>query len=179
LLVRAFSAIQLTIDDAAKATAYSSEQTANQEALYKQRQESERQRVEERARYWSEHPAPEPQRSSTNLTGSALDRPAYGQSTTAAFLFSQYATNQINADRQYKGRIFTVSGTIKSITPSDEGIAVELVVPYYAPEVYHIRCIFNDSSRLGQFQAGNPISLMGTVDGIRSYKTLIIKDCHL
>ncbi len=63
--------------------------------------------------------------------------------------------------------------------PSGEGIAVELVVPYYAPEVYYIRCIFNDSSGLGQFQAGNPISLTGTVDGVRSYKTLTIKDCHL
>src|SRR5206468_6299254 len=38
--------------DAAKGDAYSAEQTANQEALYKQRQEAERQRVEERARYW-------------------------------------------------------------------------------------------------------------------------------
>ena len=34
--------------DAAKGNTYSAEQTANQEALYKRRQESERQRVEER-----------------------------------------------------------------------------------------------------------------------------------
>jgi|SRR5437870_7089714 len=50
--------------DAAKGDAYSAEQTANQEALYKQRQESERQRAEERERYWSEHGAPSPQSSS-------------------------------------------------------------------------------------------------------------------
>jgi len=176
--------------DATKAAAYSTERTANQEALYKQRRESERHRVEERARYWREHPTPEPHRESnaigssldrraSSLTGSALDRPAYGQATTAAFLFSQYATNQINADKQYNGRIFTVSGTIKSVTPSGEEIAVELVVPYYAPEVYYIRCNFNNSRGLEQFQAGNPISLTGTVDGVCSYKTLTIKDCHL
>src|SRR5436309_6811247 len=47
--------------DAAKGNTYSAEQTANLEALYKQRQESERQRVEEREKYWSEHPAPQPQ----------------------------------------------------------------------------------------------------------------------
>jgi len=40
--------------DAAKGGAYSAEQTANQEALYKQRQELERKRVEEREKYWSE-----------------------------------------------------------------------------------------------------------------------------
>ena len=34
--------------DAAKATAFSAEQTANQEALYKSRRESERKQVEER-----------------------------------------------------------------------------------------------------------------------------------
>ena len=52
--------------DAAKGDAYSAEQTANQEALYKQRQEAERQRVEERARYWGEHAAPPPQSSSSS-----------------------------------------------------------------------------------------------------------------
>jgi len=112
------------------------------------------------------------------MGGSALDRPAYGQSTNAAFLFSQYATNQINADRQYKGRIFTISGTIRSITSEERGIAVELVVPHYAPEVLFMRCIFNDSRGLEQFQSGNPISLTGTVAGVSGY-TLIIKDCHL
>ena len=44
--------------DAPKAAAYSAEQVANSEAFSKQRQESEQQRVEERKKYWSEHPAP-------------------------------------------------------------------------------------------------------------------------
>jgi hypothetical protein len=168
--------------DDAKAAAYSGEQAANQEALWKQQQESQRKRAEEREKYWSEHPAPEPERPqprSTKLTGSSLDRPAYGQATNADFLFRQYAENQINADRQYKGRIFTISGTIKSITSSEGQVAVELVVPHYAPEVYYMRCIFNDSRGLEQFQSGNPISLTGTVAGVSVYKTLIIKDCHL
>src|SRR6266436_7296691 len=96
--------------DAAKGDTYSAEQTASQDALDKQRKESERQRVEEREKYWSEHATPQPQPqpasqsqqgSSSNMDGSALDRPAYGQATTAEFLVSQYATNQINADRLY------------------------------------------------------------------------------
>jgi hypothetical protein len=62
--------------DAAKAAAYSAEQVANSEAFSKQRQESERQRVEEREKYWNEHPTPEPQRHLAGLTGSALDRDA-------------------------------------------------------------------------------------------------------
>jgi hypothetical protein len=166
--------------DSKAAAAYSAEENQKQVALQQQRKEDENKRTEERHRYWSEHPTPQPQQESPTanaLSGSALDRPAYGQSTTAVFLVSQYATNQINADRLYTGRTFTISGTIKSITSGEE-TAVELVVPSYAPEVHYIRCIFNDSSGLGQFQAGNPISLTGTVDGVRSY-TLIIKDCHL
>ena len=62
--------------DAAKATAFSAEQTANQEALYKSRRESERKQVEEREKYWSEHPTPKPQRQVAGLTGGALDRDA-------------------------------------------------------------------------------------------------------
>jgi DNA segregation ATPase FtsK/SpoIIIE-like protein len=45
--------------DAEKAAAYSAEQTANQQALYKQQKEAERQRNEEREKYWKEHPAPQ------------------------------------------------------------------------------------------------------------------------
>jgi hypothetical protein len=45
--------------DAAKGQAYSAEQTAGQEALYKQQEESEQQRTKERERYWREHPAPQ------------------------------------------------------------------------------------------------------------------------
>jgi hypothetical protein len=61
--------------DAAKATAFSAEQAANQKALYKQRQEAERKQVEEREKYWSEHPTPKPQRQA-GLTGTLLDRDA-------------------------------------------------------------------------------------------------------
>ena len=60
--------------DAAKAAAYSAEQVANGEALSNQIKESERRRVEEREKYWSEHPTPEPQRDKLSTFGSALDR---------------------------------------------------------------------------------------------------------
>jgi putative nucleic acid binding protein len=153
-------------------------QSVEQNKLYlQQRAADEQKRTEERAKYWQQNPTPA-QSDKLNTFGSSLDRRAYNQATTAAFLFSQYATNQINADRQYKGRILTISGTIRSITSGEE-TAVDLVVPYFAPELYYIRCIFNDSRGLGQYQSGNPISVTGTVDGVRSYKTLIIKDCQL
>ena len=61
--------------DAAKATAFSAEQAANQKALNMQRQELEQKQVEERKKYWSEHPTPKPQRQ-TGLAGGALDRDA-------------------------------------------------------------------------------------------------------
>src|SRR5438876_9340051 len=98
--------------DAAKGNTYSAEQTANLEALYKQRQESERQRVEEREKYWSEHATPAPQQqqsqqqpapqspkgSSSGMDGTALDRPASGQSAgqiSPQFLASEYTRSEI------------------------------------------------------------------------------------
>ncbi len=181
--------------DPAKGTTYSSQQAANQEAFQKQEQAAQKKRTEEREKYWRENPTPEPERRSSanatanSLTGTALDRPAYGQSTTAEYMLSRYATNQMAADKEYKGRIFTINGTIKSISSSEKEVAVELVAPstffssrdsYYNLKgaVWYMRCIFSDSSGLEQFQSGNPISLTGTVAGV-SGRTLIIEDCRL
>src|SRR5205814_6771861 len=163
--------------DAQKAAEFTAQTTKEIDQVLKQRHDQAQKRADEQARYWSENPTPA-QSDKLSTFGSSLDRPSYNQATTAAFLFSQYATNQVNADRQYKGRIFTVSGIIKSVTSSGEGTAVELVVPYYAPELWYIRCILNDSNGLEQFQSGGAISLMGTVDGVHGY-ALIVKDCHL
>jgi hypothetical protein len=171
--------------DAAKGEAYSAEQTASQETLYKQRQELERQRVEEREKYWSKQPAPKPQQesSTTNaLNGSSLDRPAYNQSAGSIapqFLVAEYAASEVKADNLYRGRIFTVRGTIKSIFRSGDKVIVELNVPYYrAGTVSWMNCVFNEFSGLGQKTAGNPITLTGRVAGMRG-NALAMEDCHL
>ena len=172
--------------DAAKGAAYSAEQVAHSDAFSEQRQESEQQRVEERKKYWSEHPAPtlqpqpkSQQGSSSNMGGTALDRPAYSQSAgsiTPQFLVAEYAASEIKADNMYRGRIFTVSGTIFR---SGGNIIVELYVPYYrAGTVSWMNCIFIDSSGLGQKTAGNPITLTGRVAGLRG-NALTMEDCHL
>jgi hypothetical protein len=173
--------------DAAKAAAYSSEQTANREAFYKQRQELEQQRVEEREKYWSEHSTPKPERQGQHMTGSALDRPAYsdgssgsrGGSISPQFLVSEYARSEVKADNLYRGRIFTVSGTIKSIFRSGDKVTVELFVPYYrAGTVSWMNCVFTNPSALAQKEAGNPITLTGRVAGMRG-NALTFEDCHL
>ncbi len=177
--------------DAAKAAAYSSEQAATQKAFRKQQDDARQKRAEERQKYWRENPTPEPQgRSYTNATGnslrgSALDRPAYGQSggqiasTSPEMLVGEYAASEIKADSKYKGRICSLSGTIKSIFRSGEKVIVELYVPYYgAGKVRWMNCIFNDLGGLEQKTAGNPITLRGTVAGV-SGNTLIVEDCHL
>ncbi len=73
--------------DAAKSQAYSAEQTAGQEALYKQQKEAERQRTEEREKYQKEHPAPQPapaerQPVASSTHGTALDQRPGGSSST-------------------------------------------------------------------------------------------------
>ena len=171
--------------DSQAAGAYSAEQREQQAALAQQRKADEQRRFEERQKYWSEHPAPQPQQQSstpTALSGGALDRPAYGQSAgsiSPQLLAAEYAASEVKADNRYKGRIFTVSGTIKSIFRSGGKVIVELYVPYYrAGTVSWMNCIFNDFSGLEQKTAGNPITLMGTVAGMRG-NALTMEDCHL
>jgi hypothetical protein len=172
--------------DSQAAGAYSAKQREQQAALAQQRQAEEQKRTEEREKYWSEHSAPRPQRkessSATALSGGALDRPAYGQSAgsiSPQTLAAEYAASEVKADNRYKGRIFTVSGTIKSIFRSGGEVIVELKVPYYRTgTVSWMNCIFNDFSGLEQKMAGNAITLTGTVAGMRG-NALTMEDCHL
>jgi hypothetical protein len=170
--------------DPVKAAEFTSQENQKLELLRQQQALQAQRRAEEREKYWQEHPMPRVQSGSSagGLSGSALDQRPYGQSITAQYLISQYALNQVNADRLYKGRTFTISGTIKSIAPSkdvDGETAVELLLPYSAAgEVHWMQLMFSDSRGLEQFQAGNPIAVSGTVAGVR-YRTLIIRDCQL
>jgi hypothetical protein len=142
--------------------------------------EAQQRQAEERAKYWEQRPTPQPQRSNTALGGSALDRAAFNQSTTADFLCRQYAQNEIAADRQYRGRVLTISGIIKTISSKKgETAVVELFVPLTdIGKTYFMDCTFSDTRGLEGFQAGNPISFRGTVGGVKGF-TLEIKDCEL
>jgi hypothetical protein len=172
--------------DSSAAAAYSAEEYQKQSVLAQQRKADEQRRLEEREKYWSEHSVPQQQQpkqpkssSASAVHGSSLDRPAYDQSTTAVFLVSQYATNQLNAEKLYTGRTFKISGTIKSIDLSDGEVVVELFVPgYWVGKTWFMECIFNDSRGLEQYRAGNSIGFIGTVAGLNRY-TLMVKDCQL
>lgn len=183
--------------DPQAAAAYSSEQNEQQATVARQRKADEQQRFEERQKYWSEHPMPQqvqPQSGASSMHGgaldqqpggsssthgSSLDRPAHDKATNAVFLVSQYATNQLNAEKLYTGQTFTISGTIKSINWEGGAVEVELFVPYYyVGKAWYMHCIFNDSTGLEKYQAGGSIGFVGTVAGLRG-RTLTIKDCQL
>jgi putative nucleic acid binding protein len=164
--------------DSTAAAAFTAEQAASDEAFSKQRKEAEQRRAEERARYWNANPTPA-QSDKLNTFGSSLDRRAYNQSTTAEFLCLQYAQNEIAADKQYRGRVFTISGTIKNISMKGETADVELFVPLtQIGKTWFMDCNFNDTRGLEKYQAGNPISFTGTVAGVDG-RTLEVKDCEL
>jgi hypothetical protein len=171
--------------DSQAAATYTAEENQKLAALAQQRQIEAQKHAEERAKYWSEHPMPQSVRGSSTasqLQGGALDRPAYGQSAgsiSPQTLVAEYAASEVKADNRYKGRIFTVSGTIKSIFRSGGNVIVELKVPYYGSgTVSWLNCIFNDFSGLEQKTAGNAITLTGTVAGMRG-NALTMEDCHL
>jgi hypothetical protein len=83
--------------------AYSAEQNEQQAALVRQRKADEQQRLEERQKYWNEHPAPQqaqpqtqPQTSASSMHGSALDqRPAGSSSTHGSMLDERSAGPQV------------------------------------------------------------------------------------
>jgi hypothetical protein len=165
----------------------------------RQTAEAQQRRAEERARYRGAHATPQPQQGTNNnvLAGTSLDRrddrPA--GSITPANLVSEYAASEIKADRLYGGRIFGMSGTIKSIFQSGGKTVIELLVPLtlYAAgdaatlkgKVRHLYCVFNDSRGLEYKQAGNAITLTGRVVGVREdpltnqRDSLMIEDCHI
>lgn len=165
--------------DAKKAAEFTSQTTEKIDQLLQQRAERAQQRAGETAKYWSENPTP-PTRQ--EIHGSSLDRPAYGGSAgsiTPQFLVSEYAASEIKADSLYRGRVFTVSGVIRSIFRSGDKVTVELYVPYHrAGTVSWMNCVFNDPGGLGQKAAGNPITLTGRVAGMRG-NALTMEDCHL
>jgi hypothetical protein len=107
--------------DAAKGQAYSAEQTAAQEALYKQQKEAERQQTEEREKYLKEHPAPQPaapaergQSVPSSMQGSMLDqRPADSSSTHGTAL-----------DQRPSGATMLVYGKVMQVV--DEGLLVSV-----------------------------------------------------
>jgi hypothetical protein len=72
--------------DSRAAGAYSAEQNEQQAALARQRKADEQQRLEERQKYWNEHPAPQqsqaqPQSGASSMHGGALDQQPAGSSS--------------------------------------------------------------------------------------------------
>ena len=161
--------------------------------------EAQQRRAEESARYPSERATTQsqPETSPSNVVGGSFERrndyPV--GSITPAYLVSEYSASEIKADRLYGGRLFGMTGTIKSIFQAGGKPVVELLVPltkYAAGDaatlkgtVKHLYCIFDDPRGLEYKQAGNPITLTGRVVGIRDdpltkqRDALTFENCYL
>jgi hypothetical protein len=166
--------------EAAEFTAQSVER--NRQFL-QQRATDGRKQAEEREKYWSENATPQPVQESTTLGNSALDKRAYGQSAgsiTPQYLAAEYARSEIRADELYKGRLFSVSGIVKSVSKSGSEAGVELYIPYSGGSgtVKWFVCFFQNPGEVASQRVGNPISLTGTVSGMNG-NTLVMQDCHL
>ncbi len=87
--------------DSQAAGAYSAEQNEQQAALAQQRKADEQRRLEERQKYWSEHPAPQqsqaqPQSAASSMHGSVLDqRPAGSSNVQGSALDARPAGPQL------------------------------------------------------------------------------------
>jgi hypothetical protein len=87
--------------DSQAAGAYSAEQNEQQAALAQQRKADEQRRLEERQKYWTEHPTPQqsqaqPQSAASSMHGSALDqRPAGSSSMHGSALDARPAGPQL------------------------------------------------------------------------------------
>jgi hypothetical protein len=70
--------------DSQAAATYTAEENQKQSALTQQRKADEQQRLEERQKYWSEHPMPQqvqPQSAASSMHGTALDQQPAGSSS--------------------------------------------------------------------------------------------------
>jgi hypothetical protein len=58
----------------------------------------------------------QPKAQTAGATGTALDAGPYGGTIQARTIFQAYARNEIAADRQYRGKSFTIGGVVRSIS---------------------------------------------------------------
>jgi hypothetical protein len=101
--------------DSQAAGDYSAEQNEKQATLARQRQADEQQRLDERQKYWNEHPAPQqaqPQTNASSMHGSVLDqRPGDASSTHGSAL-----------DQRPSGPTIAIYGKVMQVV--DEGLLV-------------------------------------------------------
>jgi hypothetical protein len=101
--------------DSQAAATYTAEENQKQSALAQQRKANEQQRVEERQKYWSEHPMPEqvpPQSGASSMHGGALDQQPAGSSSAHGSMLD---------DRPIGPQIF-VYGTVQQVF--DDGMLI-------------------------------------------------------
>jgi len=158
--------------DLQAAGAYSAEQNQQQAALAQQRKADEQRRLEERQKYWSEHPAPQqsqaqPQSTSSSTHGSMLDqRPAGSSSTQGSVLDARPAGPQL----LIYGKVLNVvdEGLLISVRETNS-VGSELIPSYST-----VLLVGNFPG----FYDGDKIQATGTFVGSYDYATVMGSKRH-
>lgn len=113
----------------------------------------------------------------SKLSISDLSEPEELISVSAQRLFSDYESNEVNADSKYKGKNLEVSGTIKSIGKDildDPYITLKSGGDF---EIFSVQCFFDDESELASLKKGQRVTVIGTCDG--KFGNVTLKNCQL
>jgi hypothetical protein len=107
--------------DSQAAGAYSAERNEQQARLARQRQADEQQRLEQRQKYWSEHPMPQqvqPQSGASSMHGGALDQQPAGSSSAHGSMLDERPAG--GGETVFVGRVVSIvpnEGAIVRVDP--------------------------------------------------------------
>ena len=123
-------------------------------------------------------PVPVPEPEPVPVPEPALKSAATG--ITVEDLYSTYSTDEIAADAELTGKIFTVTGVVDRITVNDvHSIYYIILVAAEKKERWNVRCSFDRKygSQLKQLAVGQTVTVQGKYSG---YKTnILVADCAL
>ena len=94
---------------------------------------------------------------------------------SAPDLTATYEANEVNADNNFKGKTFYVSGTVSDIK---KDIMDDIYVTLAGDQMFReVQCYFDDKETAGQLHKGMKVTFKGTCDGLMM--NVLMKDCVL
>ena len=94
---------------------------------------------------------------------------------SAKQLTATYQANEVNADNNFKGKTFYVTGTVTDIK---KDIMDNIYVTLEGDEMFReVQCFFEDKEVAGQMQKGMVVTFKGKCDGLMM--NVLMKDCVL
>lgn len=103
--------------------------------------------------------------------------PTAARAITAEALYSAYEANEVAADQQYKGKVISITGKVKTV--GKDLLKNSYVSLETSNMILSVQCFFSekDTAALAKLSKGDTVTITGTVKG--STMNIVVEDCKL